>query len=143
MFESDAFAGTRVLITGGGTGIGRRLAETFSDYGATVGIAARREAPLKETCDAIETQGGSAEWKTLDVRDEDRVETVVGEFWDDWGGIDVLVNNAGANFISPALGISANGWRTVLDINLTGCFLMSKAVGRRMISEGMAVVSST
>jgi NAD(P)-dependent dehydrogenase (short-subunit alcohol dehydrogenase family) len=136
MFESDAFAGTRVLITGGGTGIGRHLAETFSDYGATVGIAARREGPLKETCEAIEAHGGAAEWKTLDVRDEDRVETVVGEFWDDWGGIDVLVNNAGANFISPALGISANGWRTVLDINLTGCFLMSKAVGRRMISEG-------
>ena len=134
MFGSNAFADKKVLITGGGTGIGRHLAETFAAHGARVGVAARRASPLEETCEAIEAAGGVADWKTLDVRDEDRVDEVVGDFWEQWDGIDVLVNNAGANFISPALGISANGWRTVIDINLTGSFLMSKAVGRRMVA---------
>jgi NAD(P)-dependent dehydrogenase (short-subunit alcohol dehydrogenase family) len=136
MFQSEAFADKHVLITGGGTGIGRHLAEVFAEHAAHVGIAARREDPLIDTCRGIEADGGVADWRTLDVRDEDRVDTVVADFWDEWGGIDVLINNAGANFISPALGISANGWRTVIDINLTGSFLMSKAVGRRMVAAG-------
>ncbi|MFB6264770.1 MAG: SDR family oxidoreductase [Bradymonadaceae bacterium] len=135
MFEPDCFEGRRVLITGGGTGIGRELAQRFAGHGAEVGVAARREEPLEATCEAIREEGGSARWETVDIRDEDRVEACVEAFWEAWGRIDVLINNAGANFISPAAAISANGWRTIIETNLTGTFLMSRAVGRRLMQD--------
>jgi NAD(P)-dependent dehydrogenase (short-subunit alcohol dehydrogenase family) len=136
MFRQDTFDGKTVLITGGGTGIGEKTAREFAAHGATVGVAARREEPLAETVEAIEADGGEASWRQLDIRDEELIEEVVDGFWEEWGRIDILINNAGANFISPAAGISANGWRTVIDINLNGTFLMSKAVGRKMIGDG-------
>jgi NAD(P)-dependent dehydrogenase (short-subunit alcohol dehydrogenase family) len=136
MFDESTFEGVNVLITGGGTGIGRELARAFARHGATVGVAARREEPLAETVSLIEQEGGEASWRTVDIRDEDRVDACVEGFWEEWGRIDVLINNAGANFISPAAGMSPNGWRTVIDINLNGTFLMSRAVGRRMMSDG-------
>jgi len=136
MFDESAFDGKTVLVTGGGTGIGRQIALGFARHGATVGVAARREEPLEETVSEIEESGGEASWRTVDIRDEERVESCVEGFWEEWGRIDVLVNNAGANFISPAAAMSPNGWRTVIDINLNGTFLMSRAVGRRMMSDG-------
>lgn len=135
-FGDDFLDGKHVLITGGGTGIGRYLAQAFAEHGAVVGVAARREERLQETCRLVEEAGGEAHWKTLDIRDDERVDEVVGEFWEEWGRIDVLINNAGANFMSPAAAISANGWRTIVDINLNGTFLMSKAVGTRMMGDG-------
>jgi len=133
MFREDTFEGTSVLVTGGGTGIGREVALEFAGHGATVGVAARREEPLQSTVGEIEAKGGAASWRTVDIREEERVEECVDGFWDEWGGIDVLINNAGANFVSPAAGVSPNGWRTIIDINLNGTFLMSRAVGHKMI----------
>ena len=127
----------RVLITGGGTGIGRRLALSFAEAGSTIGIAARREEPLAQTVSEIRDHGGRADFHTVDIRKEDRVDRCVDYFWDVFGGIDVLVNNAGANFPSPAASISPNGWRTIIDINLNGTFLMSRAVGKRMMDDGI------
>jgi NAD(P)-dependent dehydrogenase (short-subunit alcohol dehydrogenase family) len=127
----------RVLITGGGTGIGRRLALSFAEAGSTIGIAARREEPLAQTVTEIRDHGGRADFHTVDIRKEDRVDRCVDYFWDVFGGIDVLVNNAGANFPSPAASISPNGWRTIIDINLNGTFLMSRAVGKRMMDDGI------
>ena len=136
MFRQDTFDGKTVLITGGGTGIGKKTALEFAAHGARVGVAARREEPLAETVEAVEAEGGEASWRQLDIRDEELIAEVVDGFWEEWGRIDVLINNAGANFISPAAGISANGWRTVIDINLNGTFLMSKMVGQKMIGDG-------
>ena len=136
MFREDTFDGKTVLITGGGTGIGKRTALEFAAHGASVGVAARREEPLAQTVEEIEAAGGEGSWRTLDIRDEERIEEVIDAFWEDWGRIDVLINNAGANFISPAAGITPNGWRTVVDINLNGTFLMSRAVGQKMIGDG-------
>lgn len=136
MFRNDTFEDKTVLITGGGTGIGREMALEFAEHGATVGVAARREDPLESTCEAIREAGGEASWRTVDIREEDRVEDCVDGFWEEWGRIDVLINNAGANFISPAAGISPNGWRTIIDINLNGTFLMSRATGQKMLADG-------
>ncbi|RDV38366.1 SDR family NAD(P)-dependent oxidoreductase [Bradymonadaceae bacterium TMQ3] len=140
VFQAGLFEGKVVLITGGGTGIGRALALAFGELGAMVVIAARREGPLSEVVKTIEDRGGRACMYTLDVRDEARVEEVVRGIWQDVGGVDVLVNNAGGNFTSPAVAMSAHGFRTVLDINLVGTFLMSQAVGRRWPWSGVGRV---
>ncbi|TXD38016.1 SDR family oxidoreductase [Lujinxingia vulgaris] len=136
VFRAGLFAGTVVVITGGGTGIGRALALAFGELGARVVIAARREGPLREVVETIEEGGGRARFYTLDVRDEARVEAVIGQIWEEVGPVDVLVNNAGGNFVSPAAAMSVGGFKTVLDINLVGSFLMSQAVGRRWLEAG-------
>ncbi len=136
MFAEDAFDDQTVLITGGGTGIGRGMATTFAAHGATIGVAARREEPLRSTVEAIASEGGDASWETVDIREEERIEQCVEAFWDRWGGIDILINNAGANFISPAAATSTNGWETIVDINLNGTFRMSQAVGQKMMAAG-------
>ncbi len=136
VFREGLFDGKAVLITGGGTGIGKELALDFGRLGAHVVVAARREELLAKTVEAIEEEGGEGSYYTLDIRDEDRIEEVVGQIFDDRGGLDVLVNNAGGNFVSPAMAMSANGFRTVIDINLNGTFLMCKAVGQRWLAEG-------
>jgi NAD(P)-dependent dehydrogenase (short-subunit alcohol dehydrogenase family) len=136
MFSQDMLAGKSALITGGGTGIGRALAIAFARHGAHVTVAARREEPLQETVRQIEAIGGRAAYRLLDIRDEDAVEAVVGEVWDAQSRIDILVNNAGGNFLAPAANMRAKGFRSVIDINLVGSFLMSHAVGRRMIDDG-------
>ena len=136
MFQDETFDGKSVLITGGGTGIGKQTALAFGEHGARVGVAARREEPLAETVEEIEASGGEASWRSVDIREDDRVEECVEGFWEEWGRIDILINNAGANFISPAAGISPNGWRTIIDINLNGTFMMSREVGTRMMGDG-------
>ncbi len=137
LFRDGLFADKTVLITGGGTGIGKQLALDFAALGAHVVIAARREERLRAVVDEIESRGGEGSFKLLDIRDEDRVDTVVGEVFEERGGLDVLINNAGGNFVGPAMAMSPNGWRTVIDINLNGTFLMSRAVGLRWLKAGV------
>lgn len=136
VFREDLFSKKVVLITGGGTGIGRDLAVAFGKVKAHVVVAARREEPLQETVRRVEEAGGTGSYYLLDIRDEDKVEAVVKEIFEKEGDLDVLVNNAGGNFVSPAVAMSAKGFRTVIDINLTGTFLMSRAVGQRWLSSG-------
>ena len=137
MFAHDLFADKSVLITGGGTGIGRALALAFAACGARVGVVARRQAPLQRTCEMIrERGGGQASYRTLDIRDEEAAEEIVEAFWQQWGRVDILVNNAGGNFISPARMMSTKGFRSVIEINLTGTFTMSRLVASRQIDDG-------
>ena len=134
VFSKDLFADKVVLITGGGTGIGRRLALDFGALGAHVVVAARREEPLAKTVADIEEAGGQASYYLLDIRDEERIDEVVAAIFDDRGKLDILINNAGGNFVGPAMAMSPNGWRTIIDINLNGTFLMSRAVGQRWLA---------
>ena len=136
MFAHDLFADKAVLITGGGTGIGRALALAFAACGARVGVVARREEPLQSTCEMIRERGGQASYRTLDIRDEEAAEEVVEAFWQQWGRVDILVNNAGGNFVSPARMMSTKGFRSVIEINLTGTFTMSRLVASRQIDDG-------
>jgi citronellol/citronellal dehydrogenase len=142
VFRPDVLAGQVVLVTGGGTGIGRCIAHEIAALGGLPVLAARREDPLRQTADEIAAAGGRADWLVVDVRDAAAVETVVAEALDRHGRIDGLVNNAGGQFPAPAETISPNGWRTVIDLNLTGAFLVTRAVFNAWMGEhGGAVVS--
>lgn len=136
MFAHDMLAGKTALITGGGTGIGRALALAFAAHGANVAVVARREELLQETVADIEAAGGRATYRLLDIRDEEAVERVVEDLWSTFGRIDLLINNAGGNFLAPAANMRPKGFRSVIDINIVGTFLMSRAVGARMIDDG-------
>jgi citronellol/citronellal dehydrogenase len=135
IFRDGLLAGRVVLVTGGGTGIGKRIALEAAALGATVVVAARRQQPLETTVDEIVGAGGTADWMTLDIRDADAVEEAVETLVERYERIDGLVNNAGGQFPSRAEDISPNGWRTVVDLNLNGTFLMSRAVFRAAMAE--------
>lgn len=135
MFDKNLFAGKGVLITGGGTGIGRATALAFASYGAHVAVIGRREEPLRQTCELIENQGGTATYRLLDIRDDEAAERVVSDLWGALGRIDVLVNNAGGNFVAPAIMMSTKGFRSVIEINLIGTFTLSRLVASHMMAD--------
>jgi len=142
VFRPDLLGGQIVLVTGGGTGIGRCIAHELASLGATAVLAARREEPLRRTVGEIEAAGGRADWLSLDVRDERAVEAAVATILDRHGRLDALVNNAGGQFPAPAEAISPNGWRTVVDLNLTGTFLVTRAAFTAWMGEhGGAIVT--
>lgn len=142
VFRADLFAGQVVLVTGGGTGIGRCIAHELAALGATVVLAARRDQPLRSTAAQIQAAGGLADWLCLDVRDERAVEAVLTEVLRRHGRLDALVNNAGGQFPAPAEAISPNGWRTVVDLNLNGTFLVTRAAFTSWMGEnGGAIVT--
>jgi citronellol/citronellal dehydrogenase len=142
VFRDGLLDGRVILITGGGTGIGRCLAHEVAALGGTPVIAARRAQPLQETCEEIAEVGGHGDWLTLDIRDDEKVEAAVETVLERHGRIDALVNNAGGQFPAAAEQISPKGWRTVVDLNLNGTFVMTRAVFNAWMGEhGGAVVS--
>jgi citronellol/citronellal dehydrogenase len=142
VFRPGLFEGKVVLVTGGGTGIGRCTAHELASLGAQVVIAARRREPLEQTAAEIAEAGGRCETVALNIRDEKAVDQVVAELVARHGRIDGLVNNAGGQFVQPAAKMSPNGWRTVIDLILNGTFLMSSAVYRHSMQQhGGAIVN--
>jgi 3-oxoacyl-[acyl-carrier protein] reductase len=123
------------IITGGGTGIGRTMAIEFAKAGAKVIVASRKEANLKSVAEEITASGGQALAMAADIRVPEQVNHLVEQTIDKLGRIDVLVNNAGASFLCPVEDMTPNGWDTIININLKGTFLCSRAVGRVMIQQ--------
>ncbi len=121
------YAGRTVLITGGGTGLGREMAIAFAQEGAHVCVIGRRAEKLDETVAAIEALEGKALGLTADVRDVARIDEVVKEVRSRTGRIDVLVNNAAGNFVVPSEQLSPNGFKAVVDIVLLGTFNVTRA----------------
>lgn len=142
LFRDDLLAGRRVLVTGGGTGIGEQLALAFADHGADVAVASRELAHLEPVAEAIEARGQRACATTVDVREYDAVEAMVETVVSELGGIDVLVNNAGANFLTPTESLTPNGWRAVVGTILDGTAYCTMAVGDHMIATDGGVVLS-
>jgi citronellol/citronellal dehydrogenase len=142
VFRPDLLRGQVVWITGGGTGIGRCIAHEVAALGAVAVVSGRREESLRGTVAEIEDAGGRAGWLPLDIRDADAVDATAAAVVERFGRIDGLVNNAGGQFPSPAEAISPNGWRTVVDLNLNGTFLVTRAAFHAwMGGHGGAVVS--
>jgi NAD(P)-dependent dehydrogenase (short-subunit alcohol dehydrogenase family) len=142
VFADDLFEGERVLVTGGGTGIGEHIALAFADHGADVAIASRNMDHLEPVADEIESRGVESCATTVDIRDRERVDEMTETVVDELGGIDVLVNNAGANFLSPAESLSENGWRAVVGTVLDGTAYCSFSVGEHMMeNDGGSIVS--
>jgi citronellol/citronellal dehydrogenase len=142
VFRPGLFEGQTILVTGGGTGLGRCTAHELAALGANVVIAARRAEPLERTAAEIREAGGCCETVSLDIRDEKAVDEVVAGLAAKHGRIDGLVNNAGGQFVQPAAQMSPKGWRTVIDLILNGTFLMSSAVYRHSMEQhGGAIVN--
>ncbi|MBV8244489.1 MAG: SDR family oxidoreductase, partial [Candidatus Eremiobacteraeota bacterium] len=118
----NRYAGKTVVITGGGSGLGRGMAEAFAREGGNVAVIGRRQSALDETVENIVRSGGTAFGLSADVREAERVREVLNEVRERTGGIDVLVNNAAGNFIAPSETLSPNGFRAVVDIVLIGTF---------------------
>ncbi len=123
-----------VLITGGGTGLGKAMAKSCANYGAKVAIAGRRAEVLNAAAENLKP----AEVMTIpcDVRDPNQVEAMSDRVMAQWGRIDSLVNNAAGNFTCPAEKLSVNGWNAVVNIVLNGTFYCSSSVGKQMIKQG-------
>jgi len=136
IFSDDLLAGETALITGGGTGIGEEIALAMADHGADVAVASRNMDHLEPVAEAIEARGQNACATTVDIRDEEQVDEMTETVIDELGEITVLVNNAGANFVTPTEELSANGWRSVVGTILDGTAYCSFTVGDHMIENG-------
>jgi citronellol/citronellal dehydrogenase len=142
VFRPDLLTDQVVLVTGGGTGIGRCIAHEIAALGGTPVLAGRREQPLADTAEEIRSAGGAVDTIPLNIRDAEAVDAALAEVVARHGRLHALVNNAGGQFPSPAEQISPNGWRTVVDLNLNGTFLVTRAAFAASLGEhGGAVVS--
>jgi citronellol/citronellal dehydrogenase len=134
-FRPGLFDDKIVLVTGGGTGIGRCTAHELAALGATVIIAGRRAEVLEVTAAEIHADGGRCEVAPFDIRESDAVDARIAEIVARHGRIDGLVNNAGGQFAKPLEDVSPNGWKTVVDLNLNGTFNVTHAAFRHSLQE--------
>lgn len=138
MFQSDLLKDRTILITGGGTGLGRAMALRFAELGANLFLVGRRENPLADTVRDICVKGARAVYATADVRDFAAVENAVAaaekEFGRPFGGIDTLVNCAAGNFIARTETLSPNAFNAVVGIVLQGTFHCTLLLGRKWIA---------
>jgi NAD(P)-dependent dehydrogenase (short-subunit alcohol dehydrogenase family) len=128
--------GKTAIVTGGGRGLGRYMAEALADAGANLVLCSRKLEPLEEVRREIEARGGEALASPCDVTDQEDVEQVVSAAIEAFGSVDVLVNNSGATWGAPPAEMPSEQFDRVLAVNVRGTFLMSRAVGRRMIERG-------
>ena len=138
-FRADVLAGKRILITGGGTGLGKEIARQFAAQGASVHICGRREGVLQQAVAELQSAaqfGGSTQYHICDVREADQIEAMVDRIWAG-GALTGLVNNAAANFISPSVDISPRGFAAVRSTVMDGALFSTLACGRRWIEHGL------
>ncbi|TAL66989.1 MAG: SDR family oxidoreductase [Burkholderiaceae bacterium] len=136
MFQSDLMAGQRILVTGGGTGLGRAMAGKFLSLGADVAICGRRKAVCDETAAIWRAQFPDRRIDTfgVDIRNAQDVEAMVAALWDS-GGLTGLVNNAAGNFVAPTESLSPRAFDAVANIVFHGTFYVTQAVGKRWIAQ--------
>jgi NAD(P)-dependent dehydrogenase (short-subunit alcohol dehydrogenase family) len=136
MFQPDLLKGKRMLITGGGTGLGRAMAERFLQLGAAVYICGRREDVLQQTSrELADRTSGQIGSFVCDVRERDAVEQMIAKIWDA-GPLNVLVNNAAGNFLARTEELSLRAWEAVLGIVLHGTMNLTLACGQRWLGAG-------
>jgi NAD(P)-dependent dehydrogenase (short-subunit alcohol dehydrogenase family) len=126
-------SGKVAIVTGGGSGIGRQMAQGLSEAGAELVLCARKVERCEEAAAQMTTRALAMQ---CDVTDADSVESMVARTVDELGRVDILVNNAGTVWGAAPEDIPLKGWQKVVDVNLTGVFLCAQAVGRRMIERG-------
>jgi NAD(P)-dependent dehydrogenase (short-subunit alcohol dehydrogenase family) len=134
MFQSDLLKGRTIMITGGGTGLGRAMALRFAELGANLFLVGRREDPLRETVKDIRAKGARAAHSPADIRDFAAVEYAVGIAEKEIGAVDTLVNNAAGNFLARTEKLSPNAFGAVVGIVLRGTFHCTLALGRKWIA---------
>ena len=128
VFKPGLFAGQTILVTGGGSGIGRCVAHELAYLGAHVVLVGRKLEKLESTCAEIIEDGGSASFKVCDIREEDAVKAMVAQVLAERERIHHLINNAGGQFPAPLISINQKGFETVVRTNLVGGFLVAREV---------------
>lgn len=137
VFAPGLFKGQVVLISGGGTGIGKSTAALFAHLGADIAICGRDGERLEQAATYLRGFGVRVTAHAMTIRDPEQVEKLMDDVWEQHGRLDVLVNNAGGQFAQPAIDISPKGWRAVVDTNLNGTFYMMQAAARRWRDKGV------
>jgi citronellol/citronellal dehydrogenase len=149
VFAPGLFRGKVIIVTGGGSGIGRCVAHELAALGASVALLGRKPEKLQQVADEIAEDsaasgdnGGSVSMHGCDIRQEDAVRRTVTEILERHGAVDGLVNNAGGQYMTPLESISAKGWEAVVNTNLTGGFLMARECYTQSMSKnGGAIVN--
>lgn len=137
MFKNDLFAGKTILITGGGTGLGKSMAARFSNLGAKVAITSRRLDVLEKTAQEISSETGCPVFPVeCDIRKPAQVEAMVAAAQAELGPLTGLINNAAGNFICPTENLSPGGFKVIVDIVLNGTFNVTQAVGKHLRESG-------
>ncbi len=145
VFREGLLEGQVVAVSGAGTGFGRETALELARLGATVVGCGRRPEPLAETAELAAGLPGRFEHEALDIREEEPVERFFDALLERHGRLDVLLNNAGGQFLAPAESITPKGFRTVIDLNVNGTWLMTHAAATKAFipQEGGKVISVT
>ena len=133
-------SGKTAFITGGSRGLGAEIAEGLAEAGANLFLLARRQQWLEPTIATFREKGIACHGTLCDVSDHAQVDNAVAQAVEQYGGIDILVNNAGVTWGAPPEEMPLEKWRQVIDVNLTGTWLCSQAVGRRMLERGGGVI---
>lgn len=128
--------GKVAVVTGASSGLGVAFAESLAEAGANVELAARRLDRLKEVARNLEVHGVKARPFQCDVSKEEEVKAMVDDVVDNFGRLDIIVNNAGVASMSPATEMSLDDWNRVVSVNLTGVFLCARTAARQMIKQG-------
>ncbi|SOB78343.1 citronellol/citronellal dehydrogenase [Marinobacter sp. LV10R510-11A] len=142
IFHPELFKGQTIIVTGGGSGIGRCTAHELAALGARVALVGRKIEKVEAVKAEIMEDGGIASAHSCDIREEESVKATVKTIIEEHGGLNGLVNNAGGQFPSPLAGINQKGWETVVRTNLTGGFLVAReAYTQALAKTGGAIVN--
>ena len=142
MFEKDLLNGKTIVVTGGGTGLGKSMSRRFGELGANIVISGRRKEKLEDTADEFSKLGIDVLTCPGDVRKLEDVELMTSQALDKFGTIDCLLNNAAGNFISPTEMLSPNAFKVVIDIVLMGTWNCTSTIGKEMIKNNKGNVLS-
>ena len=140
MFDKELLKGKSIIVTGGGTGLGKSMATRFAELSANLVITSRRQEVIDKTAEELRDHGGKVLAIACDVRDPEQVNEMVSQTVDEFGKIDILLNNAAGNFISPTEDLSPNAFKTVVDIVLNGTFNCTQAAGKVMREKEGGVI---
>jgi NAD(P)-dependent dehydrogenase (short-subunit alcohol dehydrogenase family) len=140
VFSAGVFEDQVAVITGGGTGLGREVAHALAHLGAQVVIAGRTEGTLDEVAASINGRGGRCLAVPTNIRDLEQVDALRDQVYAVFGKVDFLINNAGGQFPAPPSGISDNGWRAVVDLNLNGTWNMTSRFMVPMAAAGFGAI---
>ncbi|AKH69060.1 dehydrogenase of unknown specificity, short-chain alcohol dehydrogenase like [Spongiibacter sp. IMCC21906] len=137
MFTPSTLQGKRILVTGGGTGLGKEISRGFLANGAEVYICGRRESVLQETCKELDSANpGKIHYRTCDIRSAESIDQMIDSIFEE-GPLTGLVNNAAANFIAPTKDLSPRGYEAIRSTVMDGAFMTTLAVGKRWIKAGL------
>ena len=140
MFDKELLNDKSIIVTGGGTGLGKSMATRFAELGANLVITSRRQEVIDKTAEELRDHGGKVLAIACDVRDPEQVNDMVSQTVDEFGKIDILLNNAAGNFISPTEDLSPNAFKTIVDIVLNGTFNCTQAAGKVMREKEGGVI---